>query len=155
MATLVSTAPSAAPSKKPAERPLIRTDTSAEEEDRLTQIWIDCMVAHGDPDYSAKKALNDGADPGQIVAQRGAPGTEAKHKQAEKACQDKEPEEIWQRAKRLDPTYPDKLRDWVTCIRSYGIDAWEDDGFLAFESLPPDPQMKKVDQCQDKVFGSA
>ncbi|WP_306214064.1 hypothetical protein [Actinoplanes sp. RD1] len=155
VASLASVAPSASPSA-PAERPLIRTDTSSAEEDRLYQIFIDCMVANGDPDYTLKHGAESGAAPAAVAAAReGGPGAEAKRKKARKACQDKEPEEIWQRAKRLDPAYPDKLRDWVTCVRSYGIDAWEDDGFLAFESLPPDPQMKKVDECQDKVFGTA
>jgi hypothetical protein len=154
VATLRSAAPSPAGSPAPAERPLIRTDTSSEEEDRLYQIWFTCMAENGDPGYRAKQATSEEAAAGAVAAAR-EPGAEAKSKKAQKACQGKEPEEVWERAKRLDPTYPDKLRDWVTCIRSYGIDAWEDDGFLAFESLPPEPQMKKVDQCQDKVFGTA
>ena len=81
------------------------------------------------------------------------PALDAKYKKAEKKCVNKEPEEVWERAKRLDPAYADKLRDWVTCIRSHGIDAWESDGFLTFESLPPENQLKKVDECQDKAFG--
>ncbi|MFG1605096.1 hypothetical protein [Actinoplanes sp. NPDC049265] len=156
VATLVSVKPpapaasSAAP--VPAERPLIRTDTSSEEEERLYDVWQSCLEDNGGGTGAKRKAAADAAAEPK-VAQNVDPGFEERYKKAEKKCANKEPEELWERAKRLDPAYGDKLRDWVTCIRSHGIDAWESDGFLTFESLPPDNQMKKVDDCQDKAFG--
>lgn len=143
-------ASSSAPAS-PAERPLIRTDTSADEEERLMQVWLGCLEKNGaGTDEKRKMAADSAAGP---VAEKVDPAFEARYKRAEKLCADKEPEQVWERAKRLDPAYADKLRDWVTCIRSQGIDAWESDGFLTFESLPPENQMKKVDACQDKAFG--
>lgn len=154
VASLVSAAPpkpanpSAAPISE--ERPLLRTDTSSEEEERLYDVWTTCLEQNG-AGTGAKR--NAAADAAAGAKPNTDPGLAAKYTKAEKKCASKEPEEVWERAKRLDPAYADKLRDWVTCIRSHGIDAWESDGFLAFESLPPDNQMKKVDECQDKAFG--
>jgi hypothetical protein len=130
------------------ERPLIRTDTSREEEKRLYDVWQRCLEKNGG---STGAAPTPGAPPGMAAVVD--PAAEARSKAAEKKCASQEPEEVWERAKREDPAYADKLRDWVTCIRSHGIDAWESDGSLAFESLPPDNQMKKIDECQDKAFG--
>ena len=125
VASLVSVAPPQASTSAAAERPLVRTDTSAEEEERMWETWQECLADNGGP---SKMALAD---------KRNADlGLDAKAKKAEAACANKRPEKVWERAKRLDPAYADKLRDWVTCIRSHGIDAWESDGFLAFESLP-------------------
>lgn len=155
VASLVSVKPpqpsASAAAKAPAEeRPLIRTDTSSEEEDRLMDLWQACLEENGIGRNQRKQA----ADAAQTGPKQNAdPELAAKYTKAEKACANKEPEQVWERAKRLDPAYADKLRDWVTCIRSHGIEAWESDGFLAFESLPPDNQMKKVDECQDKAFG--
>jgi hypothetical protein len=145
VASLVSAAPPQAstPPAATAERPLVRTDTSVEEEERMWATWQECLADNGGP---SKASLAD---------KRNADlGLDAKAKKAEAACANKRPEKVWERAKRLDPAYADKLRDWVTCIRSHGIDAWESDGFLAFESLPPENQMKKVDECQNKAFGA-
>jgi len=143
-----STTSSAAP--PPEERPLIRTDTSPQEEQRLYDVWQACLEQNGAGTGTKRKLAADAATGAKANTD---PGLEARSKKAEKKCASKEPEEVWERAKRLDPAYADKLRDWVTCIRSHGVDAWESDGFLTFESLPPDSQMKKVDECQDKAFG--
>jgi hypothetical protein len=155
VASLVSVAPpkAAASSAAPVseERPLIRTDTSSEEEDRLYDVWMTCLEQNGAGTGTKRKLAADAAATG--AKPNTDPGLEARSKKAEKKCAGKEPEEVWERARRLDPAYADKLRDWVTCIRSHGIDAWESDGFLTFESLPPENQLKKVDQCQDKAFG--
>jgi hypothetical protein len=154
VASLVSVAPpqpatsSAAPASE--ERPLIRTDTSSEEEERLYAVWTTCLEQNGAGTGTKRKMAADAAAGARPNTD---PGLEERYKKAEKKCASKEPEEVWERARRLDPAYADKLRDWVTCIRSHGIDAWESDGFLTFESLPPDNQMKKVDDCQDKAFG--
>jgi hypothetical protein len=152
VASLVSVEPrqpttsSAASASK--ERPLVRTDTSREEEKRLYDVWQACLEKNGGV---KRKAPAAGAPP--AMSPNVDPAVEARSKEAEKKCVSQEPEEVWERAKRLDPAYADKLRDWVTCIRSHGIDAWESDGFLSFERLQPDSQMKKVDECQDKAFG--
>jgi hypothetical protein len=143
------TTSSAAPVSQ--ERPLIRTDTSREEEKRLYDVWQACLEKNGAGTGKTRKAAAPGAP--QAMSPNVDPAAEARSKEAEKKCGNQEPEEVWERSKRLDPAYADKLRDWVTCIRSHGIDAWESDGFLSFESLPPESQMKKVDECQDKAFG--
>jgi hypothetical protein len=136
VATIVSSG--ASPSASAAsERPLIRTDTSVEESERLYKLYYDCLGQNG------------------VEIDRGRPNQRSpKYEQARKACESKEPETIWQRAKRTDPEYNDKLRDWVTCIRAFGIDAWEENGSLAFNSLPSDEGMRHVDECQNKVFGT-
>jgi hypothetical protein len=150
VASLVSVAPPAsASSPAPPQRPLIRPDTSDEEEDRLNEIFFRCMVDHGDPDYTAKDKAAKGLDPGQVERDPAAT------RKALAACENKEPETLWQRSKRLDPDYGDKLRDWITCIRSHGIDAFEEDGMLAYESLPPENQLDQVDACEQKVFAAA
>jgi hypothetical protein len=147
VASLPSTAPRASTSSAAAEeRPLIRTDTSPEEEQRLWDLWQDCMENGGAP---SNGAAGKGPRPATDADRQ-----DPKARKAVEACANKEPETVWERAKRLDPAYPDKLRDWVTCIRSHGIDAWESNGLLTFESLPPDNQTKKVDECQDKAFGT-
>ncbi|TQS43490.1 hypothetical protein [Cryptosporangium phraense] len=138
VATLRSSSPSASPT--PGERPLIRPDTSAEEEDRLTAVWLTCLKEHGHP----KQADTPADLPKEEF--------EARAKVAEKACESKQPEQLWERSKRLDPDYADKLRDWITCIRAHGIDAWESDGFVTYQSLPPDSDLKKVDECEAKAF---
>jgi len=152
LASVIPPQPAASSAAAPQERPLIRTDTSSAEEDRLYALWDACLVENGAGREQKRKLAADSANGGP-VADKVDPAFEARYKEAEKKCQNKEPESVWERAKRLDPKYADKLRDWVTCIRAEGIDAWESDGFLAFESLPPDNQMKKVDACQDKAFG--
>jgi len=144
VASLASVAPAqAATSAAAADGPLIRTDTSEEEEERLWKTYTECLVKKGAPAKEEQRRAEPGSD------------LDVKNKKAEAACVDQKPEQVWERAKRLDPAYADKLRDWVTCIRSHGIDAWESDGFLTFEHLPPENQMKKVDECQDKAFGTA
>jgi hypothetical protein len=153
IASLVSAAPpeagtpSAAPTSE--DRPLIPTDTSSEEEERLYEVWQTCLDQNGAGNGGRRKAEADAAAAGAKID----PALAAKYERAEKKCASKEPEEIWERARRLDPAYGDKLRDWVTCIRAHGIDAWESDGFLTFESLPPESQKPKIDECQDKAFG--
>ncbi|MEV6630326.1 hypothetical protein AB0M54_06195 [Actinoplanes sp. NPDC051470] len=141
---------SSAPSSS-SERPLIRTDTSDDEKERLMQLWLSCLDKNGAGTADKRKLAADST--GGAAKANVDPAFEARYKQAEKLCANKEPEQVWERAKRLDPAYADKLRDWVTCTRSQGIDAWESDGYLTFESLPPENQMKKVDACQDKAFG--
>ncbi|GIJ49258.1 hypothetical protein Val02_61440 [Virgisporangium aliadipatigenens] len=154
VATLASDpATAASPSPAAAERPLIRTDTSPEEEERLWDVYLKCLADHGYT-KAGGDAANGGGSSG--AAPRPAlpdPRDEELSAAAEAACGSKKPEQVWERAKRTDPQYADKLHAWVTCIRAQGIDAWENDGFLAFKSLPPENEMKKVDECQDKAFG--
>ncbi|MFI5960291.1 hypothetical protein [Cryptosporangium sp. NPDC051539] len=138
VATLRSGSPS--PSPTTGERPLIRPDTSAEEEERLNAVWLSCLKAHGHP-KQADQPVDLPKDE-----------FEARAAVAEKACLNKQPEELWERSKRTDPKYADKLRDWITCVRAAGIDAWESDGFITYQSLPSDPDLKKVDACEAKAF---
>ncbi|MDR7279234.1 hypothetical protein [Catenuloplanes atrovinosus] len=148
----LSTAPPAATataSASPAasERPLLRPDTTQEEEDRLYDVYFACMGKYGSPRHAPTSG--DAAEPAPAPAD---PEYEKAMEAAQKACEHLEPEKPWQRAQRTDPEYADKLRDWITCIRSHGIEAWESDGFVAFESLPPDDKLKLVDECEVKAF---
>ncbi|MBQ0953055.1 hypothetical protein QMA61_36055 [Streptomyces coelicoflavus] len=88
----------------PAERPLIRPDTSAEEE-RIIQVCTGCLEQHGYQKlegYSGKVGALHKPDSATLAR------NEAKFAPAQKACADKEPEELWQRAYREDPDYRDK-----------------------------------------------
>jgi hypothetical protein len=121
------------------ERPLIRTDTSAEEEDRFYEVWIACLEANGLPRKETGLQASVSAE------------VEAK---AQTACSSKHPESVWERAKRLDPQYADKLHVWVACLRSHGIKANEDNGFVSFEDgLPSGSKEQWIDKCQDEAFG--
>ncbi|GAB7048342.1 hypothetical protein [Catenuloplanes indicus] len=151
-ATPGATAPAAT---APAERPLLRPDTSDVEEERLYDVWFDCLEEKGGRGRGPKEVPDGdrGAPaPGPAAPAAPDPAAEAQDAAAQKACENLEPEAPWQRAKRLDPDYADKLRDWITCIRSHGIDAWESDGFVTFESLPPDDKMVLVGECEMKAF---
>ena len=131
------------------ERPLIRSDTSPEEVERMEAEHHRCLEEHGVKLIPPGPGSDQPDEPaaGEVSAEQ----IETENA-AHAACEHKEPERLWQRAQRLDPDYADKLREWVTCIRSHGIDAWESDGFLSFHSLPPDDEMEKVDECEERAF---
>ncbi|MFI5843503.1 hypothetical protein ACIA8K_27735 [Catenuloplanes sp. NPDC051500] len=158
VASLATTGAPASPaasatSPASAERPLVRPDASEEEEDRLYDIYWTCLTDHGVPGYSkaADGSVESAPKPGPVGAGRGGEDDPA----ALAACAHLEPEAPWQRAQRIDPHYADKLRDWITCVRSHGIDAFESEGFLSFESLPSEDKMKLVDECEMKAFDVA
>jgi hypothetical protein len=147
VATVASAGPTVTAGPPAAERPLLRTDMSPDEKQRLYDVWQRCVTDNSGVDAQTAKRLSDGG--------AGLPAEQKeRYDKAVALCAAKEPEEVWQRAKRLDPEYGDKLRDWVTCIRAYGIDAWEDNGFLAFNSLPDEQGQKHVDECENKAFGT-
>jgi hypothetical protein len=150
VASLPSGGATTSASDKPTaqERPLIRSDSSREEQQRLEDEYERCLKEHGHPQLQNREPGN-----GPRVSRHG-PDNPPEAVAAEKACANKEPERASERARRIDPKYADKLRDWVTCIRAHGIDAWESDGNLMFNSLPPDDQMQKVHECEDKAFGT-
>lgn len=104
VASLVSVAPHQSPTPSAAptseERPLLRTDTSPEEQDRLYGVWQTCLEKNGAGTGVKRKAAADAANG---MTQNADPALVAKYKAAEKKCASKEPEEVWQRAKRLDP----------------------------------------------------
>lgn len=119
----------------PSERPLVRPDATVEERAALTQPWDACM----------KK---EGANSGDKLRTH--------YEAAMKKCEYLRPEEPWERAKRLDPNYLDKLDQWVSCAKSKGIGVTADSGgFLSFaHGLPPDNQMKLLNECQIKAFNA-
>jgi hypothetical protein len=125
--------PAAAPS--PSERPLIRPDATTEERAALNQPWDACM----------KK---EGANSGDKLRTHYA--------EASKKCEYLNPEEPWERAKRLDPGYLDKFDRWLSCAKSKGIavsGSSDPPGFLEFAGgLPPDNQQKLLNECQMKAF---
>ncbi|MDX3319693.1 hypothetical protein PV415_22565 [Streptomyces sp. ME03-5684b] len=136
-----------------AERPLIRPDTSAEEEDRLIQVYTSCLEQHGYKKlegYSGK--VGDPNKPDSATLAR----NEARFAPAQKACAAKEPEELWQRAYREDPEYQDKFDKWLKCMRSHGLEVApspDDPGTFSFEDgLPPVNEEKWVDKCEAEAF---
>ncbi|WP_033339624.1 hypothetical protein [Catenuloplanes japonicus] len=150
VATLTTDTPaaSASPAASAQERPLLRPDASSEEEDRYYDVYWTCLSDHGVPGYT-KEADGSVATAPKPGAGQGRGDDDAA---AVAACANLEPETPWQRSQRTDPHYADRLRDWITCIRSHGIDAFEEDGFLAFESLPSEDKMRFVDECEMKAF---
>jgi hypothetical protein len=141
VASLVTSAPSAAATPAAQERPLIRPDANADDVQRLYDVYEKCVIDNGG---KGKAEL--------VKAGKPDAATMAKEIAAQKMCVNKEPEMYIERAKRTDPHYADKLHDFVTCVRSLGIDAWEKDGYLAFNSLPPDRLSAKVDKCEMTAF---
>ncbi|WP_033339626.1 hypothetical protein [Catenuloplanes japonicus] len=137
VASLATATPGGGTSATPVaqERPLLRPDASQEEQDRIRDIYFDCLRKNGfDPETRAEN-------------------TEEQWKTADAACNQLEPEEPWERAQRLDPAnYADRVRDWVTCVRAAGVDAWEHDGQISFEKLPEGEDAKRVDECEMKAF---
>jgi hypothetical protein len=123
--------PAAAPS--PSERPLVRPDATTEERVALNQPWEACM----------KK---EGANSGDKLRTH--------YEAASKKCEYLNPEEPWQRAKRLDPNYLDKFDKWISCAKSKGVEVNSTaDGFLSYpHGLPPENQQKLLDECQIKAF---
>ncbi|WP_328564955.1 hypothetical protein [Streptomyces coelicoflavus] len=135
------------------ERPLIRPDTSAEEQERLTQIYRSCLEEHGYKrleGYSGKVGDPDKPDAATLAR------NEEKFAPAQKACAGKEPEELWQRAYREDPEYQDKFDKWLTCMRSHGLKvapSADDPGLFSFEEgLPPAGMEQWVDTCEAEAF---
>ncbi|WP_399896338.1 hypothetical protein ACGH7X_41200 [Streptomyces sp. BBFR51] len=136
-----------------AERPLLRPDTSAEEEERLHQVYLSCLEQHGYKKlegYSGK--VGDPRKPDAATVAR----NEEKFAPAQKACAAKEPEELWQRAYREDPQYQDKFDKWLKCMRSHGLKvapAADDPGILSFDQGLPSADMQKwVDTCEAQAF---
>jgi hypothetical protein len=52
-------------------------------------------------------------------------------------------------------TDAEKVREWIACIRSHGINARENDGLVTYGSPPTERQTVTIDRCQDKVFGTS
>jgi hypothetical protein len=137
VATLASgPAPAATPTARD-DHPLIRPDTSQEELDRMYAAYNRCLKEHG-LDVKQPKAA-DAAAPSRMAA-------------AEQQCEQIRPEQLWERAKRTDPAYADKLHEWVKCVRAFGIDATEADGRLTLTVMPTDEQLEKINECQTKAF---
>ncbi|MGW4102555.1 hypothetical protein [Streptomyces sp. NPDC004976] len=135
-----------------AERPLIRPDTSAEEKERLFQVYSSCLEQHGYKKLEGYSGKMGDPKPDPAVLAR----NEAKFAPAQKACAAKEPEELWQRAYREDPEYQDKFDKWLKCMRSHGLKVApspDDPALFSFEDgLPPTDKAKWVDKCEAEAF---
>ncbi|WP_431773300.1 hypothetical protein [Streptomyces cucumeris] len=136
--------------KKPAsagkeERPLLRQDAGDEENDRLWDVYYDCLAKEG-----VKMAKNrTGGYSGIYDAEK-----DAKFPAGQKKCGQKEPEMLSWRAAREDPDYRDKADKWLKCLSSHGIKATAgDDGMLALEDgLPPANKSKWLEKCEAQAF---
>ncbi|WP_314411259.1 hypothetical protein [Streptomyces sp. DSM 40484] len=125
------------------EQPLIRPDTSEEEQDRLWQVYYDCLEQHG-----LRMSKNkDGSYRGLNL------NGQEKQAAAEDKCRQKEPETLPIRAAREDPEYGDKRDHWLKCLKSHGIEAIVEGGMLAFEKgLPPADKIKWIKYCETEAF---
>ncbi|WFE26300.1 hypothetical protein O7623_23605 [Solwaraspora sp. WMMD791] len=143
-----STAPDASPSPQ-AERPLIRPDTSREEEDRLYAVYLQCLEANGLP-KGVRAPENGGDDAPPVAGPPESAEDQAAARKAAEACAALEPEELWERSMRLDPTYRDKLQVWVTCLQDKGVDAYADgDNLMLNDGLPPG---NEIEECEAEAF---
>ncbi|WBC18711.1 hypothetical protein O7543_17465 [Solwaraspora sp. WMMA2080] len=136
VASIVGSAgPDASPSPQ-AERPLIRPDTSAEEQERLMNLWLQCFEDNGVSEMERKTR----ADTPQV-------------RQVAEDCAPLEPERLWQRSLRLDPEYPDKLLAWAECLQDRGVDAFVDGDFLSLaDGLPAGTE---VEDCEAEAFSGS
>ncbi|WP_326549819.1 hypothetical protein [Micromonospora sp. NBC_01813] len=124
--------PGATPSSS-AERPLIRPDTSPEEEERLYAVYWQCFEDKGVSELARRMEERT-----------------PRVQQATKECAPLEPEATWERAMRLDPEYPDKLRAWASCLQDRGVDAFVDGDFLSLaDGLPSGNEIR---ECEAEVF---
>ncbi|MFD4350365.1 hypothetical protein ACFWQ6_36785 [Streptomyces coelicoflavus] len=135
-----------------AERPLIRPDMTQEDEERLFRVWESCLAKNGykkNTEYSGK--MGD-PQPDSATLEK----MQAQYEAAQKVCAAKEPERLWERARREDPDYQDKFDKWLKCAQSSGVKVGrspEDPGILAYEDgLPPADQLKKVADCEAEAF---
>jgi hypothetical protein len=119
------------------DRPLIRSDMSDADTARLYQVYYDCLMAHA-PGLSTPQAMKN--PPAAAAA----------------ACASKQPEEAWQRARRLgDPKYLDEVHTWAACLTAHGIRAYEQDGNLELQDgLPPASSSQWLNKCQAQAFGA-
>ncbi|MDG4773400.1 hypothetical protein [Solwaraspora sp. WMMD792] len=142
-----STAPDASPSP-PAERPLIRPDTSPEEEQRLYDVYQRCLEDNGLP--KPARVPEGGGDSPMAAAGPESAEEQAAARKAAEACASLEPEELWERSMRLDPTYRDKLQVWVKCLQDRGVDAYaEGDSLMLNDGLPPG---NEIEECEAEAF---
>lgn len=126
------------------ERPLIRSDMSVDDYRRLRLPYDKCMETHGVDNTTKARAMKG-------------------YNRAQAACAGLEPEEVPDRAKRLDPTWPDKMRAWGQCLTAKGYKANFNStrGILEWADPPnlntDDQVHKKFDgtmhACQKQAFG--
>ncbi|MEU3918180.1 hypothetical protein [Streptomyces sp. NPDC029004] len=137
--------PTKASSSPPAqnERPLIRPDTSEEESNRVSQVWMDCLAKKGVE--MLKNA--DGSYKGPLRQ-------DATYAEAQKACGSKEPELLEMRAAREDPEFREKADRWVKCLRAHNVKATvQDDGLLALDdSNVDDHAFTWAKKCEAEAF---
>lgn len=153
-----SGAPGVASVKKPsaavspsvaAERPLVRNDASAAERTRIQDAFIDCLWANGFPREGAAKGPNGGF-PSDLTSFGLGAGLQEK---IEKACGAKKPEQMIDRAERLNPDYADHVRDNVACLNEHGLEAVVENGSPALvNGLPGEGQGRWLDECERKAF---
>jgi hypothetical protein len=138
VATLTSVPPTAVPPAATGDRPLIRADSTEEEVARMWDAYHRCVKENGGLDPNRPKPAG-GVTPEMLAA--------------EEKCTHVRPEHVWERAKRTDPEYRDRLREWVMCVHAYGIEATDADERLTLTLMPTDAQLRQIDECQYRAFG--
>ncbi|WP_033339625.1 hypothetical protein [Catenuloplanes japonicus] len=133
VATLTTDTPAATSSPAPPERPLERADASQEDIARMYAVFDECMEQNGFPQPDGTGTLDQQAA-------------------ALKVCGHLQPETLSKRAERTDPHFADHHRDWITCIRAKGIDAWGEPGELFVEEMLSEADAKLVGECEMKAF---
>jgi hypothetical protein len=115
------------------ERPLERPDASQEDLARLYAVFDECMQQNGFPQPDGTGTLDQKAA-------------------AEKVCGHLQPETLSKRAERTDPHYADHHRDWITCLRAKGIEAWGEPGELLVEEALSPEDTTVLGECEMKAF---
>jgi len=133
-----SSAPAAAATVA-AERPLIRIDTSVEEAERLYNLYVECLTAHGVPSKAQRVQNQD----------------DREFKPAFAACAAKEPEDYQDRLKREDPAaFKDRQRVQIQCMRAHGLAIEMNAGGLWGYTNPARDMGSAWDnKCEHQAFG--
>jgi hypothetical protein len=125
-------------------RPRHRLDETNEENQRINQVWYDCMKQHG-------------ADLDQMPPSiEGAKTWMAGHKDASDACKSKQPLGPWSMDPE-NPEYKDNMHAWVECMKQGGMKVAESSDpetpWTYTESDQPANHDQVEQDCQRKVLG--
>ncbi|MFJ3667374.1 hypothetical protein ACIPSE_13050 [Streptomyces sp. NPDC090106] len=151
--------PGSADAAVEAKRPVLRLDSSAEEADRLWDVYWACLQAHGVPMNEQRvETAGDQAPP--VQDQKVADQYKAQYR----ACLYKMPLQPVEERPETNPHYADDYRAYVGCLRDKGVKVHEvfaadgsPDGWTFDDDYPTDgsgPYNDKLDNdCRLEAFG--
>lgn len=149
IATLRSADAPAASTAAAQERPLIRPDATEADIKALEQTYFACLAAAGAP---VAKSEN-----GEYGKPAGDGWKDKRLGPASKACAAKEPESWFDRERRVNPEFVDRLREVVKCVKDKGFKARLDGDPPRVRYSDTAEFMRAGDaesECQDEAFRS-